>query len=45
MESKEYIDIKLDKLIIITVFLLILKRERDRRVHERPYKNAQGWSL
>jgi hypothetical protein len=25
-----------------TVFLLILKR--DRRIHERPHQNAQGWS-
>jgi hypothetical protein len=25
-----------------TVFLLILKRDRDRRIHERPHENAQG---
>jgi hypothetical protein len=25
-----------------TVFLMIWKRDRDRRVHERPHKNAQG---
>jgi hypothetical protein len=24
-----------------TMFLLILKSDRDRRVHERPHKNAQ----
>ena len=25
-----------------TVFLIIWKRDRDRRVHDRPKKNAQG---
>ena len=29
-------------LFLNTVFLLILKRDRDRRVHERPHQNAQG---
>jgi hypothetical protein len=28
-----------------TVFLLILKRDRDRRVQKRPHQNGQGWSL
>ena len=28
---------------IHTVFLLIRKRERDRRVPKRPHKNAQKW--
>jgi hypothetical protein len=32
------------KKIKITVFLLILKRERDRRVQKHPHQNAQGWS-
>jgi len=27
---------------IYTVFLLILKRDRDRRVHERPHQNVHG---
>ena len=27
------------------VFILILKRERDRRVQKRPHQNAQRWSL
>ena len=35
--------IKIDKriLVAVTVFLLIRKRDRERRVPERPYKNAQ----
>jgi len=28
-----------------TAFLVILKRDSDRRVHERPRQNPQGWSL
>ncbi len=27
---------------LITVFLIIWKRDRDRRVHEPPHQNAQG---
>ena len=29
--------------LIFTVFLLIRKRDRDRRVPEGPHKNAQKW--
>jgi hypothetical protein len=29
---------------MLTVFLLILKRDRDRRVQKCPHQNAQGWS-
>jgi hypothetical protein len=30
---------------LLQYFLLILKRDRDRRVHERPHQNAQEWPL
>ena len=46
LESDNYLKKKfysLESKKKVTVFLLIRKRDRDRRVHERPHKNAQKW--
>ena len=42
--NAEFIMLLRGNCILGTVLLLILKRDRDRRVQKRPHQNAQGWS-
>jgi hypothetical protein len=47
IQHVSFLTIILDILIMRiynTVILLILKRDRDRRVQKRPHQNVQGWT-